>query len=206
MGGLTDLLVVHADEWTTATTHTFLDEVRTGTLARDAFDRWLVQDHLFVGALVRAQAGILAAAPRSDLAVLAGGVVALVEELDWFEGVAAERGLELDTAPLPAARDYNAFLLGLPTEPYVAAAVALWAVERAYLAAWQSAAPGHPRYREFVEHWTVPGFEDYVAGLQDNAERAWEAAGDSDRCTAETAFVAVARHEAAFWQMAYAED
>jgi len=78
-------------------------------------------------------------------------------------------------------------------------------VERAYLEAWQSAAPGHSQYRAFVEHWIVPAFADYVAGLEDNADRAWAAADDADRRTAEETFVAVARHEAAFWQMAYAD-
>lgn len=205
MGPMTDLLAGHARAWQAAVTHPFLDEVREGTLDERAFDRWLVQDHLFVGVLIRAQSGVLAAAPRIDMTVLAGGLVALVEELDWFETVAERRGLELDAMPLPANRDYAAFLLGLPAQPYVVAAVALWAVERAYLDAWRSAAPGAPPYREFVERWTVPAFAAYVDGLQTNADQAWVTATDDRRAAAEDALLTVARHEAAFWQMAYAD-
>jgi thiaminase/transcriptional activator TenA len=200
-----DLLAAHADEWAEAVSHPFLDDVREGTLADGAFDRWLAQDHLFVAALVRAQAGILAAAPRADMGVLAGGLVALVDELDWFEQVAERRDAVLDAVPLPAARDYVAFLMGLPTQPYVVAAVALWAVERAYLEAWRSAAPGAPPFRELVEHWTVPEFAAYVDGLQANADRAWDSAIAADRGAAEAALLTVARHETAFWQMAFAD-
>ena len=205
MGGMTDLLAGHALAWEAAVTHPFLDDVREGTLAEGAFDRWLAQDHLFVGVLLRAQAGVLAASPRGDMALLAGGLVALVEELDWFEAVAERRDLVLDAVPLPANRDYAAYLLGLPHQPYVVGAVALWAVERAYLDAWQSAVPGAPPYREFVEHWTVPAFAAYVDNLQANADRAWAAATDHQRAAAEEALLTVARHEAAFWQMAYAD-
>jgi len=201
-----DVLAARPGEWQAAVTHSFLDDVRAGTLDERAFDRWLVQDRLFVDVLLRAQAGILAAAPPADRAVLVGGLAALVDELSWFEDVAQRRALDLDVQSLPANHEYGAFLLGLPSRPYVVAASALWAVERAYLDAWRSAAPGAAAYREFVEHWTVPGFADYVDGLQANADRAWAAAADGDElAAAEMAVLAVARHEAAFWQMAYAD-
>ena len=199
-----DLIARHADAWRTATVHPFLDGVRDGSLSRDAFDRWLAQDHLFVGALVRAQAGILAGAPQADMAVLAGGVVALVDELAWFEAIADRRALHLDAMPLSAGREYAAFLLSLPSSPYAVAAVSLWAVERAYLEAWETARPGHDDYKEFVEHWTVPAFKSYVEELERAADRALAEAVPADRDAAVEAFLTVARHEAAFWQMAFA--
>ena len=63
-----------------------------GTITDSAFDRWLGQDALFVGDLLTFQARLLARAPRPAQAVLAGGCVALVAELDWFEVQAARRG------------------------------------------------------------------------------------------------------------------
>jgi thiaminase len=71
--------------WSAATRHPFLEAVREGTTTDSAFDRWLVQDALFVGDLLTFQARLLARAPRAAQAVLAGGCVALVAELDWFE-------------------------------------------------------------------------------------------------------------------------
>ena len=76
--------------WTAATRHPFLDGVRDGSLPVHALDTWLAQDALFVADLLVFQARLLARAPRSDQAVLAGGTVALVEELDWFERLAAD--------------------------------------------------------------------------------------------------------------------
>ncbi len=87
------------DAWTAATRAPFLDGVRDGSLPANVLDAWLAQDALFVADLLRFQARLLARAPRPAQAVLAGGLVALVEELTWFEELAARRGLSLRVAP-----------------------------------------------------------------------------------------------------------
>ncbi len=181
----------HAEAWGRATRSPFLDGVRDGTLPPAAFDTWLVQDAHFVGDLLSFQARLLARAPRPAQAVLAGGCVALVEELDWFARVAADRGLDLGAPRLPATDAYGDLLRRLDGAPVPVALTALWAVERAYLDAWSGALPGAPAYREFLEHWTVPGFAAYVSGL----ETAADAAGPTD----DAAFLEVAAAEAAFW-------
>lgn len=183
----------HAALWAAATRHPFLDAVRDGTLPGGALDTWLVQDARFVADLLRFQARLLARAPRSAQAVLAGGVVALVEELDWFDGLASRRGLDLAADPLPATEAYAALLDRLDAAPYAVAVTCLWAVERVYLDAWTSALPGAPEHRELVEHWTTPGFRDYVDGLAALAEQA----GADGQLLPE-----VLRAEEAFWQMA----
>jgi formylaminopyrimidine deformylase / aminopyrimidine aminohydrolase len=76
---------------------------------------------------------------------------------------------------------------------------ALWAIERAYLEAWQAAAPGHRKDRPFIEHWTTPAFE-YVAGLERAADAAQASSSDQQAC--EAAFLEVARLERTFWDMA----
>jgi len=193
-----DLLVRHADAWGRATRHPFLDAVRDGTLPPAAFDTWLVQDAHFLTDLLRFQARLLARAPRPAQAVLAGGCVALVEELDWFTRVAADRGLDLATPQLPATIAYGDLLYRLDAADVGTALAALWTIERAYLDAWSSARPGAPQYREFVEHWTVPGFASYVAGLEAAADaaRVDAAAGD------DAVVLEVMAAETAFWGMA----
>ena len=57
--------------------------------------------------------------------------------------------------------------------------------------AWQSAAPGYPDYREFVEHWTVTEF----ATLNE--------ASAKEREEAELVFLDGIRLERDFWEMAY---
>ncbi|HYO36039.1 MAG TPA: TenA family transcriptional regulator [Geodermatophilus sp.] len=193
-----DLLARHADAWGRATRHPFLDAVRDGTLPASAFDTWLVQDAHFLTGLLRFQARLLARAPRPAQAVLAGGCVALVEELDWFARVAAERGLDLAAPQLPATIAYGDLLYRLDAADVGTALTALWAIERTYLDAWSGARPGAGEYREFVEHWTVPGFASYVAGLEAAADAAADPAGPAD----DAVFREVAAAEAAFWEMA----
>jgi thiaminase/transcriptional activator TenA len=160
---------VHDSLWTAATRHPFLDAVRDGTITDSAFDRWLVQDALFVADLLTFQARLLARAPRKAQAVVCGGCSALVAELDWFEEQAARRGLDLNAPALEATLAYREFLQRLDGEPYEAAVTALWAIERVYLLAWTSAKSDTTPLREFVEHWTTPEFAEYVDGLNELA-------------------------------------
>jgi formylaminopyrimidine deformylase / aminopyrimidine aminohydrolase len=151
--------------WSAATRHPFLKAVREGTITDSAFDRWLVQDALFVADLLTFQARLLARAPRAAQEVLAGGCVALVAELDWFEEQAARRGINLEQPALPPTLAYRALLERLDAMPYEAAVTALWVLERVYLLAWGYAASPTSPFGEFVEHWSAPAFADYVDAL-----------------------------------------
>ncbi len=187
-----DLPARAPDLWTAATRHPFLDGVRDGTLPLAALDTWLAQDALFVADLLAFQARLVARAPRSAQGLLAGGVVALVDELAWFDDLAARRGLDLGAAPLSATLAYRALLDRFDAAPYADAVAALWVVERVYLDAWTGTLPGAPVHRELVEHWTVPAFAAYVAGLEELAT------GPAD----EQLLHAVLVQEAAFWDAA----
>lgn len=180
--------------WTAAIRHPFLDAVRDGTIADAAFDRWLGQDALFVTDLLTFQARLLARAPRPAQGVLAGGCVALVDELDWFEVQAAQRGIRLAQPALPATVAYRELLQRLDNVPADAASTALWVIERVYLDAWTSAVSGTSPFREFVEHWTAPGFAAYVDALGALADPEGHREVVTDVLT----------HEVAFWDMALA--
>jgi thiaminase len=193
---LLDLPSRHSGAWRLATCHPFLTAVREGTIPETAFDTWLVQDRHFVADLLRFQARLLARAPRSAQPVLAGGVVALVEELDWFEDLAQRRGLDLDAVRLPATVGYAALLDRLDTQDVGTGLTALWVIERVYLDAWAFAAPGAPAYRDCVAHWTTPGFAAYVEALQHAAD-ATPPSADVDSVVDE-----VLEAERAFWDMA----
>jgi thiaminase len=180
--------------WTEATRHPFLDAVRDGTISDTAFDRWLVQDALFVADLLCFQARLLARAPRTAQSALAGGCVALVDELDWFDVQARERGIDLDQAALPATLAYRDLFSRMDAMPYGAAVTALWALERVYLLAWTHASAPLSPFAEFTDHWTTPGFAEYVAALE-----ALAAPGEHEDLVAD-----VLRLEVAFWDMALA--
>ncbi len=199
-----ELLERHPEAWREATRHPFLDGVREGTLPAGAFETWLVQDYLFVDDLRAFQARLLARSPRAAQPAISRGLVALVDELGWFEEHAARAGLALNAQRHPTAAAYKDFMADLEKRGYPAGIVALWAAERAYLEAWQGAAPGHQDYRPFVEHWTVPEFAKYVNALEEAADAALEESSTQEREEAERAYLGVARLERDFWAMAYA--
>jgi thiaminase len=196
------LLTRHAAAWEAATVHPFLAGVRDGSVPADAFDRWLAQDYLFAQALLRAQTRIAAGAPLADVGLLAGGVVAIVGELGWFEEMAARRGLALDAAVHPTTRAYCDFLLALPYSAYPAQITAIWALECTYLESWEAARPGAQPYRDFVERWTTDAFRSYVGDLQAAVDRQLETAVGEQAREAEEAFVWVTHYERGFWDMA----
>ncbi|MCZ6715400.1 MAG: TenA family transcriptional regulator, partial [Deltaproteobacteria bacterium] len=59
--------------------------------------------------------------------------------------------------------------------------------------------PGAQAFREFVEHWTSDAFAAYVAALEAVTSRVLAQSGDAEH----EAFQQVARHERAFWEMAF---
>lgn len=193
----------HATAWSHATRHPFLEAVRDGTLTESTFEAWLGQDYRFVSDLLAFQGRLLARAPRRAQAVLAGGAVALVDELAWFEGQAAAHHLDLATPPRPETSAYSVLLSKLDKADVAVALTALWAIERVYLDAWAFAAPGAPPYQIFVAHWTTPQFATYVADLEQAADAVMTRPAEPD---AEVAFVAVLRAESRFWAMALEDE
>lgn len=197
------LVAESPERWRAATRHPFLDGVRDGSLPPAAFDRWLEQDLLFVETLARAWARVLLTAPAADLALLADGIAAFVAEVQWLSDVAVTRRLPVPAVPLPTTAAYQAHLLEVARQPLPVALTAMWAVEAAYLEAWQGARPGAAEYQTFVEHWTDDAFSAFVGRLERAADRALadapaagiDAAGDALRRTADL--------EAAFWAMTW---
>lgn len=196
----TDLLAKHEAAWKSATRHPFLEAVRDGNLPFEAFATWLVQDYFFVIYEFTVQARLLPSTPRYAQKLLIQNVAALEAELTWFEGHAKELGLSLDTTPHPVTAAYGAFMKTFEQLPFAAAMTATWAIERAYLEAWQSALPAQPDYREYVERWANPGFASFVGELEQLTARVLEAS-DADK-EVEAAFLQVAELERQFWDMA----
>ncbi len=190
-----DLLSRHRDAWRPAT-HPFLDAVRDGTVPVAAFDTWLVQGSRFVTDLLRFRARLLARASRQAQAVLAGG---LVGEFAWSEEQAAVRGRDLEAVAMAATAAHAGLLGRLDAADVGAAPTALRTTERTHLDAWWATRPGAPEYREFVDHWTLPGFTGHVAGCVAGLEAAADGVPAPDP---DAVFAEVVAAEVASWDMA----
>lgn len=200
------LLQTHAAPWEKATVHPFLTGCKTGTLQPAQFNTWLVQDFLFVQEFTRMVGRVLAAAPDAHLDTLLGGLVALKDELLWFQAKAAERQLDLATPRQPTCDRYCEVMASLAIAPYPVQATALWAIEYAYNQGWQLPGPMAAPYTEFADRWGNPGFTDYVNILAAQADGVLAGATPETQAQAERVFLRIAELEAAFWQMAFGAD
>jgi thiaminase/transcriptional activator TenA len=182
--------------WRRGTTAAFLEAVGDGTLPREAFDRWLVQDALFVQDFTRFAAVVAAKASRDAQKVLIGGLIALDDELDWFERHTHDRGLDLSEEPHPVCRRYADHILAACYEAETPVLLAMFfGIEAAYCAGWGRLTAEGP-YEEFIERWTNPQFVAYVGQLGELAD----SCADPGQ---QAAFNDIMRHEEAFWRMTW---
>jgi formylaminopyrimidine deformylase / aminopyrimidine aminohydrolase len=193
------LVRVAGELWRQGTRARFLDGIADGTLPRQAFDRWLVQDYLFVSELTRFASILAARAGREAQRVIIGGLGALNDELDWFERHAAERGLSLEAERLPVCRRYVDYLMASAyMRPVEVLLVVFFGVEVSYCVGWGRLRPakGAPQgpYAEFIDRWTHPAFAEYVKALEKLADGA-------EHSEQQTEFNRVMTHEGEFWEM-----
>lgn len=190
-------LAVGAGElWSRGTSAAFLDAIGDGSLPEEAFNRWLVQDYLFVLGFTRFAALAAARTPRPGQSLLLGGLAALDAELDWFERHARERGLDLASEPHPTCRCYVDFLIAAAySQPFEVVLAIFYGVEVAYTVAWGRLEKKGP-YAEFIGRWTHPDFVAYVHELR-------ELAAAHPHPGQQAAFDEVMRHEHDFWRMTW---
>jgi thiaminase/transcriptional activator TenA len=197
------LLAAQREHWAAMARHPFLVAAADGTLAADAFDRWLVEDHHFVVGFRRFLARLVELAPdEAARDALAGGLGALQGELDLFRSEAAARGLDLAGEPAPTTLGYTSYLLASTADGWPAAVTVLYGAEKAYFDAWSAVraatdASASP-YARFVDNWSSPAFGawvDQVAALVD-------ALPAPDHAT----FERVVRFELRFWDAVLAGE
>lgn len=197
------LLAKYPEKWKSATVHPFLQQCQQGTITAAQFNTWLVQDYLFVTEFTRLAANLLAIAPSAHFDTLLGGLVAIKDELLWFQAKAAERNLTLTTSPQATCQRYCEMMSDIASQTYAVQATAFWAIELAYNQGWQQHSPMPAPYTEFADRWGNAGFTDYVKVLEQQADSALATASESETEAAEQIFIDVALLEKDFWQMAF---
>jgi thiaminase len=149
--------------------HPFVRAAADGTLPREAFDRWLVEDHHFVVGFRRFLARMVELAPdESARDLLAGAQVPLQAELDLFRAEAEKRGLDLTAEPGPTTLGYTSFLLAAPADGWPVALAILYGAEKAYFDAWsvvRTQSEASSPYWLFIDNWSSPAFGAWVDDL-----------------------------------------
>lgn len=197
------LVAAVGQRWTSLAEHPFVLATADGILSEGAFDRWLLEDHVFVLQFRDTLAEVVELAPDpAARAVLHGGLTALGPELELFAAELTGRGLDPAAhRPSDACRDYVRWLRACPGQGWDVALAAMHGMERAYLDAWTAVrqrSAGH-RYAAFVHNWSSPEFAawvDALAGLL----------GEPDPTLAQVgAYRRVAELEHAFWDAVHAD-
>jgi thiaminase len=194
--------------WDKVISHTFLEEVGRGTLAREVFDFWVMQDYIFAREALRFLGALELKSPDYQISlVLADAFSALKKELGMFEGYAKERGISLDVEPTPICRAYIDLLITIAvSKSFEEAFAVLWCAEKAYFDSWGAAKnlakEGNP-YKSFIDNWTSDIFKEYVNWLEETLNKLVEGKPEREIKAIEEAFLVTARYEYLFWDMAY---
>ncbi len=152
--------------------HPFVRGLADGSLAADAFKRYVAQDAFYIRAFVQAYALAAARCARiEDVRRLHRLMGAALDELQLHSGYAARLGIDLHRVePLPACRTYTDFLLATAwqSEPGQTIA-AMTPCVRLY--AWlgqQLAAAGVPQhaYAEWIRNYSSPEFEAFAREIE----------------------------------------
>ncbi|MEX2430345.1 MAG: TenA family protein [Dehalococcoidia bacterium] len=202
----------HAADWERMVRHPFVLALGRGDLPKDAFGAYMVQDYLFIEALVRTVAYGVAKAPSVQAAKPLGDFLAVLlgAEDDLFRDVFASLGREWPmrekSEPLPVIRRFGAFLEGVGKRgSFAAIATALYVTEGTY-ADWaqglvrEGLVPDDSLYKGWIDIHAVPSLADfaaYVGGHMGAME------GSPEDEALERIFQRALRYEIGFWDAVY---
>ncbi|WP_293009493.1 MULTISPECIES: thiaminase II [unclassified Oscillibacter] len=210
------LLDAAKDIWADYHAHPFVRGIADGTLDREKFKHYMVQDYLYLLDYARVFAlGVAKARDRASMALFAGYITQILNgEMDIHRGYMERLGISLDEAErTPMAQDnlsYVSYMLRIaykegPGE--IAAAILSCALSYEVIAKEMTkrnpACAEHPFYGEWVRGYAS---SDYAAANEKLAELTKQLTSDYSEArlrSLEEIFIACSRYEGAFWDMAW---
>ncbi len=196
--------------------HPFLTGLTDGSLPRDAFRHYVVQDALYLREYARALALCAARAPHEDAIVMfcqhAAGAIAVEREL--HDGFLVDLGLDRDALaaaePSPACRAYTSYLLAsCATGSYLEAVAAVlpcyWIYADVGGALLERSSPD-PLYARWIATYGGEEFAAIVAAACAEADRAGAEIGPREWRAVRERFVTTSRYEWMFWDAGWRQE
>ena len=194
----------------------FNRELAAGTLSRERFQTYMVQDSLYLIAYGRALAVAAAKAPDPDAMVTFAGAAreAVVVERALHEGFFAKFGLEPSATAgadrSPACQGYTDFLVATAqTEPYETLVAAIlpcfWVYWDVGTAIADHSAVDNP-YQAWIDTYADPSFGAAVEAVKAISNRAAAATTEAARAAMLHAFKRATQYEWMFWDSAYRQE
>jgi thiaminase/transcriptional activator TenA len=203
--------------WNGAINHEFITELGDGTLSRERFARYFIQDYIFINDLVKMSGIAVAKAPNNKQArpveeflnAILGAEDALF--IEAFKTLGVSEREYLNAEPLPTTAAFGNFLVRLAYEgSFREVCTAMLATEGVYLA-WgdrlradgaDPAASGS-ELGEFYQGWIDLHTEDALGPIVRYLTDVIDGASESEVQRLEEIFEQALRYEIAFWEMSY---
>ncbi|WP_061292964.1 thiaminase II [Herbidospora cretacea] len=196
--------------------HPFLTGLADGTLPREAFRHFVVQDSHYLRDYARALAVCAARAPDDETTQAFAGDAAgaIAAEREMHAGFMADLGGSAEEAaeqPVgPTTRAYTSYVLatvygGSFLDGLAAVLPCYWIYARVGEDLLARSSPD-PLYRRWIEAYANEAFQDTVRRVVKLADRAGAEATEAQRARAGEHFVTTARYEWMFWDAAWRRE
>jgi thiaminase (transcriptional activator TenA) len=193
--------------------HPFNRELAAGTLGRQAFAHYMVQDSLYLQGYARVLALGAAKAPDADtiLEFSKAAEVAIIVERALHAGYLTQFGIDARAAETatatPACEAYVNFMLATAvTDSFgvLSAAVlpCFWLYQDVGTAIAKTTVPGN-FYQAWIDTYADESFAAATHRMKTVVNAAADAAGEAERSRMTAAFLRCAQHEWLFWDSAY---
>jgi thiaminase/transcriptional activator TenA len=213
--GLSKRLYEDAEpHWEAQLRHPFVRGLGDGTLAKERFQRWLLQDYRYLKEFARVFAWATAKADRLESMAWYAGVLNLTlnTEMELHRSYAAGFDLtpsDLEEAPMwPTTRAYTDFLVRTAADgdvPDLLAALLPCAWGYVYLANRldRFETPSDHPYREWIDQYTSEEFAEALTWLRQEMDRLSQGAPEGKEHRLREIFLTSVRYEGLFWEMCW---
>ncbi len=192
----------------------FVKELQSGSLEREIFQHYIVQDGIYLGEFARVLAIISAKAPQPDTQLQFASSVgeAILVERSLHENFFAEFGIEvqdaLATIPTPTCLNYTNFLIATAYQHNFAVAVAavlpcFWIYLEVGKQIYQQASDRPNPYQKWIDTYIDADFEASVNCVIQVADKEAEQASVKERELMHQVFYRASQFEWMFWDSAY---
>lgn len=193
--------------------HPFNAELAAGTLSRERFGHYMLQDAHYLGVFARVLALLAATAPAADAQIALAGASrdAIVVERSLHEGFFAAFGIGADSfaasRPAPTCQAYGDFLVSAASlGGYAVGLAAVLPCFHIYLEVgthlYGIAAADNP-YQRWIDTYRDETFAAAVGAMRALADAAHADTDEAGRRLMRDAYTTASRYEWMFWDAAY---
>lgn len=192
----------------------FIKELETGSLDKQVFQQYIIQDGIYLGEFARVLAIVSAKAPQPDVQLQFANSVAeaIVVERSLHENFFAEFGIEvldaLATEPSPSCLNYTNFLIATACQHSFAVTVAavlpcFWIYLEVGKHIYQQANSKANPYQKWIDTYVDENFEASVNYVIQVADEEAKKASVAELELMNRVFYRASQFEWMFWDSAY---